>query len=240
MKMPDPKKKDDNKDGDKDDLDLSKNPAIIAINKTLTGLGMLMTAQQTASAKTNQGLDTLVEQIKAGKLGGDKPDDDDKKVDPDAINELENDQLVKIVLSEVGKMMDDKLGGVRKELDNTNKGIMSRDVETEFRSLLVTNPDLIEWTGEMKTISDKTPGLSINQLYTLARSGDETKSAEMDEKHKVESDDDKETTPGLIGFMPTSGPTAEGDEKLTRAEESEQAWQETLDAFPEIAQLGEG
>ena len=234
--MPDDKKGDKGKGSE--DLDLSKNPAIIEMGKTIKGLGILLTQQGAAQAKQTESLSELVETIKAGKLSG-TPEPDPKNVDPDAINELDNSQLVPLVLSEVGKLLDDKLGGINKKVDATDQSILDKDLKSQFTDILKSNPDFLEWSGEIKDLNTKSPGLTMKQVYTLARTENPTKSAEMDEKYK--SDEDKsEKKPGLIGLMPTSGVMVEGDEKLTTKEAGEQAWEDTLESFPELAQLGEG
>jgi len=233
--MPDPKKKGD----DDEKLDLSKNPVILAMEKAIKGMGMMLTQQGTAQATTNENLGKLIKSIESGKLGNPPKKEE---VDPDAINELENSQIIPLVLEEVGKLIDKKLGGIKGDLDKTNAEISNRDVEAQFKSLLADNPDLIEWTGEMKDLSEKTPGLSIGQLYTLAKDGNETKVAEMDEKYKDKSDETGGIPDGLtLSFMPTSGVMAEeGDEKLTKEEAGNKAWDDTMEKFPELAVLGEG
>ena len=231
--MPEVKKKgEEKKDG------LSDNPIIVEMGKAIKGLGILLTQQQAAQAKTNESINSLVKSINEGKLSGTPKKKEE--VDPDAINELENSQLIPLVLSEVGKLIDKKMGTVQSNLDETNQNINNREVEAQYKTLLGTNPDLVEWTSEMKNLSIKTPGLSLKQLYTLARDENETKSAEVDEKHKDKSEE-KKVPDGFIGLMPTSGAIpAEGDEKLTKREAGEQAWEDTLQDFPALAQLGEG
>lgn len=232
--MPKEEKKGDG--GKKDSL--SDNPVIVEMGKAIKGLGILLTQQQAAQAKTNESINSLVKSINDGKLSGEPKKKEE--VDPDAINELENAQLIPLVLEEVGKLIDSKMGTVQSNLDKTNQNINEREVESQYKVLLGTNPDLIEWTSEMKDLSIKTPGLSLKQLYTLARDGNETKSAEVDEKHKDKSDD-KKVSEGFLSLMPTSGAIpAEGDEKLTKREAGEQAWEDTLQDFPGLAQLGEG
>lgn len=230
------------KDGDKkkgiDDLDLSKNPVIVELGKAIKGLGALVTQQSAASVKTNENLNALVESIKAGDLGGKKPKDNEP--DPDAINDMDNAALVPLILSELGKLMDDKLKTIDTKISNTNQGIVDEKVEKEFKALVVTNPDLFEWSGEITDLNKKTPGLSIKQLYNLAKFENPDKVAEMDEKFKKEEGDKGKDEPGLIGFMPTSGVTVEGDEKLTKEEAADKAWDDTLEEFPALAQLGEG
>lgn len=231
------------KDGDKkkgsDDLDLSKNPVIIELGKAIKGLGALVTQQSAASVKTNENLNALVESIKAGDLGGKKPKDNEP--DPDAMDDLTNSQLIPLVLSEVGKLLDEKLKVIDTKITTTDQGIVDDKVEKEFKALVVTNPDLFEWSGEITELNKKTPGLSIKQLYNLAKSENPDKTAEMDEKFKKDEEGDKgKDKSGLIGFMPTSGVTVEGNEKLTKEEAADKAWDDTLEEFPALAQLGEG
>jgi len=233
--------KDGDKNKDGDDLDLSKNPVIIELGKAIKGLGALVTQQGAASVKTNENLTTLIGEIKAGNLGGGKKDGEGDP-DPDAINDLDNSQLVPLVLSEVGKLLDSKLKTLDTKIGATDQGIADDKIEKEFKALVLTNPDLFEWSGEIAELNKGTPGLSIKQLYTLARDGNPDKVAEMDEKFKKEGEegDKDKDEPGLLGFMPTSGVTTEEDEKLTKEEAADKAWDDTLEEFPALAQLGEG
>jgi len=234
-------KKDGDKNGDGDDLDLSKNPVIVEMGKAIKGLGVLLTQQGTAAAKTNESLTALVDSIKSGELGGKKKEPEGDP-DPDAINELDNAALVPLVLSEVGKLLDSKLKVIDTKINVTDQGITDDKVEKEFKALVLTNPDLFEWSGEITELNKTTPGLSIKQLYTLARESNPDKVAEMDEKFKETKEGEKgEADPGLIGFMPTSGVTTDdSDEKLTKEEAADKAWDATLEEFPALAQLGEG
>ncbi len=235
--MPDKKEGDKTKDGD--DLDLSKNPVIIELGKAIKGLGALVTQQGAASVKTNESLNVLVESIKSGDLGG-KREDPKGDPDPDAMDDLTNSQLIPLVLSEVGKLIDGKLKTLDTKIGVTDQGIADDKIEKEFKALVLTNPDLFEWSGEIAALNKTTPGLSIKQLYTLARDGNPDKVAEMDEKFKEKEGDDKKGEPGLLGFMPTSGVTVDEDEKLTKEEAADKAWDDTLEEFPALAQLGEG
>jgi len=224
-------------DGKEGTEDLSKNPVIIEMGKTIKGLGMLVTQQGTAAAKMNDNLGKLIDSIKAGDLGG-KPKEDPP--DPDAINDLDNAALVPLVLSEVGKLIDTKFGEIGGRLDKTNQSITDDKIAGEFKRLVGTNPDLFEWSGEIKALNEKSPGLSIKQLYNLARSENEEKASEMDEKFRKDGEGDGKDVPGLLSLMPTSGVTAEDDEKLTKEEAADKAWDDTLEDFPGLAQLGEG
>ena len=234
--------KDGDKNKDGDDLDLSKNPVIVELGKAIKGLGALVTQQGTASVKMNESLSALVESIKSGDLGGGKKGGDGDPPDPDAINDLDNSQLVPLVLSEVGKLLDSKLKTLDTKIGATDQGIADDKIEKEFKALVLTNPDLFEWSGEIAELNKTTPGLSIKQLYTLARDGNPDKVAEMNEKFKKEGEegDKDKDEPGLLGFMPTSGVTTEDDEKLTKEEAADKAWDDTLEEFPALAQLGEG
>ena len=237
-------KKDGENGKDGDDLDLSKNPVIIELGKAIKGLGALVTQQSAASVKTNENLTALVESIKSGDLGGGKKKEPDGEPDPDALDDLTNSQIIPLVLGEVGKLLDEKLKTLDTKIGQTDQGIADDKIEKEFKALVLTNPDLFEWSGEIAELNKTTPGLSIKQLYTLARDSNPDKVAEMTEKFKKEKEgkdgEDDEGDPGLIGFMPTSGVTAEGDEKLTKEEAANKAWEDTLEEFPALAQLGEG
>ena len=235
-------KKGDKEEGN-EDLDLSKNPIIIEMGKTMTGLATLLTQQGQAQAKTNDGLNSLMEAIKSGELGG-KKKDKDENVDPDAINDLENSQLVPLVLSEVGKLLDKKLGTIGERIDDTDKKLADTEISDQVKALLPNNPDLFDWADDIRSFSKANPNstLTVKQILTLVKDENPTKVAEMTEKYKdKDGEGEDKDKPGLLGFMPTSGAmSVDDDEKLTKEEAADKAWDDTLENFPALGQLGEG
>ena len=216
----------------KGDEKFEDSEAFKKLNKTVQGLAILVQQGQVAATKSQGNFDTLI--AKMDKMSVVKPIK--KDVDPEAINDLENDEFLKIVLKEMGKLVDDKVGKVSDRIDVTDGRVSQTEVKKQIIDL--NKSDFFDWTDEIKNLSKNNPALNVKQLYNLARDGNESKAAELDEKY-AEKKDDKDK-PGFLGLMPTSGVTAEGDEKLTNEEAMDKAWDETMDQFPGLATLGEG
>lgn len=215
------------------DLKLSEDPSFQELQKTVKGLGMIVTQQQQQGVKLQESISSLV-----GKLDGlvDNPrgndlDDDDE----DAINDLDNKKLVKLVLSEVGKVIDEKIGAVGKRIDSTASKMSEAEVKRQIVDLGAK--DFFDWSDEIGNLAKANPNLSVKQLYKLARDENPEKATQLDEKYKDKSEDKGKQ---YLSLMPTSGATAESDEKLTSEQALEKAWEETIEEFPGLANLGEG
>jgi len=63
-------------------------------------------------------------------------------------------------------------------------------------------PDFNDWRTEMASIHEKSPGLSINQLYTLARSENSEKLGELNKKYSPEVEGGNIIKPSFGGMQP--------------------------------------
>lgn len=220
---------DDDKPKTGDEL-LAASEAFKKLSKTVEGLAILVQQGQATHTKTQGNFDALIK-----KLDGMSAKPKEKDPDPEAINDLDNKDFLKIVLNEMGKLVDKKVGVVSEQIEITQGNLSRSEIKKQIIDL--GRPDFFEWTDEMRKIAEHSPNLSVKQLYSLAREENETKATEMDEKY-VKKDDKPDV--GLLSLMPTSGMTAEGDEKLTKEQAMDKAWDDTLENFPGLAHLGDG
>jgi hypothetical protein len=227
---------DDGKKGD--EKKLSDDPEFQELQKAIKGLGTLVSQQTQQNAKLQGNFSSLMEKldsaIEPGKgKGDDYLNDDDGE---EAINDLDNNQLVKLVLGEVGKVIEEKVSGVVKKVDDTNQRFSDSEIKKQIVEL--GKKDFFDWRDEMADIVKRNPGLQVSELYTLAREKNPEKAAELDTKYQEKKDDEDGS---FLSLMPTSGATpGDNDEKLTKEEASERAWQETIEEFPGLANMGEG
>jgi uncharacterized coiled-coil protein SlyX len=223
-------------DDDDKKFDLTKDPAFQEVQRQLKGLGMIVTQQSQSSKKLTESVSALV-----GKLDGitTTRKDDDEDEDEDALNDLDNKQLVKLVLGEVGKVLDKKLEGVGTKIDATANRLDEAEVKRQVVELGAK--DFFEWGDEISSLAKDNPGLNVKQLYRLARDEDPEKATKLDEKYLGDDKGGKGDGKDFLSLMPTSGATFDDEtEKLTTEEAKEKAWQETIDEFPGLANLGEG
>lgn len=216
---------------------LTEDPAFQELQKAMKGLGIMVTQQQQASTKTQESLNALM-----GKL--DKVIDGDhegsrhisREEEEEALNDLDNNQLVKLILGEVGKVLDEKVGKIGEKVDQTNSRLSTAEIKQQIIDL--NAKDFFDWKDEMSALAKENPSLTPKQLYSLVRTDNPDKAAELDEKYRDKSDDDKGKK--FLGLMPTSGATMDADdEKLTAKEAGERAWEDIVDEFPELA-AGDG
>ena len=221
---------------DKDKFELTKDKAFIAMQDTIKGLALLVKQGQQNQTKFQE---TMTEKLKS--LDTDDPKNkvigDDDNDDDDAINDLDNKKLVTLVLKEVGKVIDEKVGDLKKNQDTITSRISNTEVEKQINEL--NKPDILDWADEIKALSKASPNLTVSQLYTLVRQDNPDKAAELDKKYEKEEEKD-EKKPEFLSLMPTGGATVNTDEKLTKDEAKDKAWEQTLEEFPELAGMGDG
>lgn len=222
------------------DLKLSENKEFKGLLDTVKGLALLVQQGQQQQVKLREEVSGLVTKLNENP-GGRKSDDGDGDPNPDAINELDNSGLVKIILQEVGKVMDDKLKAVSDDIKKTNSAVETNELKKEYQRLAGEYKDFTEWNGEMKKLAESHPTLPLEELYHMARRNNSTKTAEIDAKNKAEDDKTKgDTHSKFMGLMPTSTPhDAGGKEKVTQEEAGVKAWDDVVSQFPALATPGE-
>lgn len=233
--MPDDPK---DKKGGNGDLNLADNKEFKQLVNTVQGLAQIVQQGQRAQVKLQEDLGGLVKRLDEGGSGTRRTEDDDPN--PDAINELDNAGLVKIILQEVGKVMDTKLEDVQKGVKDTRSTIETNELKREYARLSGEVKDFKEWNGEMRELAKKHPSLSLEDLYHKARRDNPTKAAEMDVKFKDESKDKNASDGKFMGLFPTSAPNDDGKkEKTTPQEAGEKAWDEISQQFPALTHPGD-
>lgn len=228
---------DEKKTGNEDQKKLTDDPAFQEMQKAIKGMALLVQQGQSASTQMQKNFETLVEKI--GKPAPIK----EKEPDPDDINDLDNVDLIKLIVGEVGKVVDEKVGRVGESIITTKQDLNDANLRTEVKELMVSNPDLLDWKSEMSSLAKDNPNLSLGRLHTLARAENSEKAEELDIKYKEDSDGGKKEDPGYLSLMPTGGGfiDPDSDEKpMTKEEASDKAWEETLESFPALGHLGEG
>ncbi|MEK0326699.1 MAG: hypothetical protein QQN63_13455 [Nitrosopumilus sp.] len=152
-------------------------------------------------------------------------------------------QLIKLVVGEVSKVVDEKLDQVGKTIQSTNQDINDTKLKAEVKEILIDSPDLMDWKKEMRELAEDNPNLSLARLHKLARIEAPEKAKELDDKYKEESDEGKDKETGFLSLMPTGGVgflDPDSDEKpMTSTEAGDKAWEETLESFPQLASTGD-
>lgn len=220
-----------------DAIDLSKEPTILEMQKMMKGLAAIV-QQQTGTI--NQLNTTISEMSKSS--GGGKAKEQEEEVD---LENMKPADFQAFILKQVGGMLDEKLKGVVERVEGTSRDLNRFRVGQDAEKLIAKHKDFSDWNDEMAALAKVHPTLGLADLYRLARSGDEKKAKELDEKYtpKEEKKDDAGGLRLFGGFRPSK--TTEGADggeppkKVTTTEALNKAWDEAVSEFPQLAKMGE-
>lgn len=229
--MTDAKKKDDDKTVDYKIMD---DPAFQEMQKAVKGIALLVQNQTTTQAKMQTDFTSALEKL--GEPKG-KPKHVSLEEQQEAINDLDNIGLMQLVVTEVGKVVDDKLETVAGKLTETQQDINDTRLAGQLKELMNDHKDFLDWKPELAAIAKEHPTLSIDRIYKLAKIEDPEKAKELEEKYKDDKGKDKDKD--FISLMPTGGAYDDSEEKPTKEEAGNKAWDETVAQFPGIAVTGD-
>lgn len=225
--------KDVKKDDKTVDYKLMDDPAFQEIQKAVKGIALLVQNQTTSQAKMQTDFTSALEKLTESK---EKPKHVSLEEQQEAINDLDNLGLMQLVVKEVGKVVDDKLGTVTDKLSETQQDISDTRFAGQLKELMKDNKDFLDWKPELAAIAKEHPTLSMSDVYEMAKRKNPEKAEELKEKYKDDKDDDDK---GFISLMPTGGPYDASEEKPTKEEASNKAWDETVAQFPGLAATGD-
>ena len=211
------------------------------LQQTVSNLALVSQQQVNANKALQESMTKIGESLET--LGKKKEPDESKKKSDGDIDEFSNSELMAHMLEAFTKIVDGKVEGITKEVGKNKSDADQASLQKEVTEFMETHPDFKEWGAEVKALNQSHPTLTIAQLYKMARDENQDKAKEIDEKiakEKEEADKGgrKKTQP-FGGLTPTSGQTVETDEKLTKDEAGEKAWQETLEEFPFLAEAAQ-
>lgn len=224
-------------DGTKKDLDLTNNPLIKEIQKSLAGLVVIVQEGQRASKQVEQSVSALTNKLSDGI---NKKETKDEKIADEDVDNMSNSQLIGLISKEVGSILDDRLKKTDERIEGTSKAITDDKLEREINELKDNHKDLFDWKTEIKTMAEQHPDLSPTRLYQLVRAENPDKAKELDTKYDETKDGKKDGDgkPTMYGLTPTSSTTAdEKPEKMNPDDAVKKAFEETLEEFPGMANL---
>jgi hypothetical protein len=214
------------------------------LTKTVTGLAETVTKladSQEKSSTENQnlvaGLSVLNE-----KLDGLKPEDDDdskkkkKSVDSRSLETMSRGEFLEVIFDKFEDMLDGKVKPLSDQITDVDDKTSKKELATQIKSAVKAHPDFWEWKDEMGAIANANPTLSVEDVYTLARTKDPERATELDEKFEKEKGDkdkdegeEREFNPDApFALTPTSGVKVEGSENMTSDQAAEAAWDKVV------------
>lgn len=241
-------------------FDLKKDASFIRVLEVIQGIGNMLTElgkQQKASNQrfddfvANQAVTTPKKKVKDDDRSADDDgeDDDEDEIDEDEIEGMTNAQMFKLMIKEVGKVVDSKVSKVQEQVAGLGKHVVATNTEKEIKEFAKEHPDLLEWREEIAELSKENPNLKLNRLYALVRSENPKKAKKLDAKiaeMKTKSensdpdadddeDEDEDAGTNFFGLTPTSR-----DEKGSKKEAGrmkpqeavEDAWEKTMAKLP--------
>lgn len=216
-------------------FDLSKDPGFIQMQKMIQGLGVLIQQQGNVINDLRQKAATP-----APARGPNGEENDDDEVDAD---KLSNKELMGLILKNVGSLLDEKIGGVTKQIQGVATSVNSRELGQQYEQLKGQYKDFEEWSDEMKQLSKENPTLSLKRLYLLARQENADKAKTLDEKYADKKDETDDSVLTLFGgFRPTTKTSGEGGEgsqktKMTIDQALDKAWTDAVAKVPALGKM---
>ena len=145
-----------------------------AILEAIGGLNTSLTAMNDRIAKLEKPVE--IEKPPA-------PNDD---LNPDMMT---GQQLLDASIKAGQKILKEALDEVNANVRILGDHISNQGMVTQVKELNKTHPDLKEWGDEIKEIATKTPGLSIKQMYLLAKDSNPSKVEKLTKKYKKNAEE---------------------------------------------------
>lgn len=167
----------------------------------------------------------------------DKDDDPPKKRDPDSrsLETMNRAEFMQAIFDKIEAMLDGKIEPLSKDIKNADEKASKKEIARQIKKAQEAHPDFWEWKEEMGAIANANPSLSVEDVYTLARTKNPDKVVEMDKKFKKgdekkdEEEEERKPNPDApFALTPTSGVTIEGSEDMTKDDAAEAAWNKVV------------
>jgi hypothetical protein len=201
-----------------------------------------MTSLENSLMEQGKGLNKLLTAVEglSGSLESLKkePKDKDRRKVDQNLETLDRSGFLGVILEEVRGLLKEEVAPVKQAVQDTSDDATKADVKRQVAKAEKAHPDLWEWREEMGEIAKRSPGLTVEEIYKLARASDPDKVKEVDEKFRSDEDKEKEKTvekekkateeqKALVGpfggLTPTSGKTAEKND-MTMEDAAETAF----------------
>jgi len=188
------------------------------LKESLSTLVQSVTVLSDGLAKLDQKIENVA--------SSNKPKDEPPVDDYSDLEVLSRKDFMDLIMQRIGKVIDDKLSEVSKQVENVQTSREEEIVREQVEKAAKKYKDFWDWRDEMKKLVERNPYLTAEDAYILARSSNPEKAKEIDAKYS-ESDEkeekEKKETPVFGGLTPTSGRTTESD-KMTQEDAAETAW----------------
>lgn len=194
------------------------------------------------------GINTLVELAKESRSTRQQPqpqttEEDDEQ--PDGSDLLDEQQLelmprsafARRLMDSFSRTLEGKLEPLVTRIQEQGQTILTNHYVTEAEKFASKTKDFADWSEEMQEIAKDNPNLPISRIYAIARSENPTKAAEMAEKYKDKTQQEKSKLQGRKAPLSLSTTGAGGDVKNTRmnAEDAaKSAWEESVAKFGNV------
>lgn len=176
-------------------------------------------------------------------------DDDSAKpptLDESSLEEMSRTDFAKAIMGQFQAGIDQLAKRFDNQVETLTNSVRTIDASTQVKEAAREHKDFWDWRAEMKTLSDKHPTMSAEELYATARAGNADKAKELDTKYQAPQDTPpadetggKDAKPGLFGgLQPSTIDTPAQPENMTFETASEKAWQENMAGLNEVLNSG--
>lgn len=192
--------------------------------------------------KNNEAIGQLLEHVKNAKpaAGAGEGEGEDGKGDEKGLfdgvdlEQLDRKDLVALIVTKFeGRLqhhLKDITKGIEDKINGVNEVLQGDLAQREVAAAQNGRPDFIEWRPEIAALIKDNPRLNVVRAYTIARSEDTKKAAEMDKKYAKKDEAGEGKPRKFSGFIPGSGGNGrgEGATKMKFTEAAEKAWNDVI------------
>jgi len=216
---------------DKDKKDENEDTGAKAAEEALAKMNDVMAGLPDLIAKGLEGgFKTIVADNK--KANKEANDDVDRNKDVD-LEKMDRKELIEHstsnILKEVKSQFDTITKDLKEEISATSKIVQTNSLTDQLAKARSKFSDLDEYQDEIGDQAKLHPGLSVENLYHLAKANNPDKVGELNEIMKKEKEkEEKEKAPKFGGLTPTSSLEKSDSGKMDKKEAGEDAWEKTM------------
>lgn len=179
----------------------------------------------------------ITETLEAVRKGSEPPQPKSKSLEEelaergDDVETMTNKELLELMVGKLTEKFENRIKELSGEVETKVGGLAqqfhSRVSAEEVGKIAEKNPDLMEWSGEIRALLKDNPTLSVSRALTLAREENPQKKAELTKKYAKPPSEAKSKG---FGLTPTSSRTT-GTGKLSPKEAAEKAFDEVMSSL---------
>lgn len=160
-----------------------------------------------------------------------EPEQADPDPSDDELESMSRKDLLAYIERRFSKTVQSQLRPLQENLQTTSQETERTRIQQQVKEAEQAHPDFWEWRQEMGELVQKYPGLSVDDLYTLARARNAEKAQQLDAA-RAEKEKPAQQQPRFGGLTPTSGTHTQRSGEMDSKTAAESAWDEVMSGLP--------